>query len=110
MAPDRTAFAAGVTGLALAGLLFARGMGLPAPGGVRRGQPGPEELADQVHLLAETIQFPKGCVKTLAVSGYGQSRLRQDTIEAGIVPKVIPHGIQFQIAVVQTKRQLHQFA
>ena len=46
----------------------------------------------------------------VSVSRQRQSRLRQDTIEAGIVPKVIPHGIQFQIAVVQTKRQLHQFA
>src|SRR5438093_13591812 len=46
----------------------------------------------------------------LSVSRQGQSRLRQDTIEAGIVPKIIPHGIQFQIAMVQTKRQLHQFA
>jgi hypothetical protein len=46
----------------------------------------------------------------LAVSRQRQSRLRQDTIEAGIVPKVIPYGIQFQITVVQTKRQLHQFA
>jgi hypothetical protein len=42
----------------------------------------------------------------LAVSRYGQSRLLQDTIEAGIVPKVIPDRIQFQIAVGKTKRQL----
>jgi GIY-YIG catalytic domain len=35
---------------------------------------------------------------------------RDQLVEAGIVSKVIPHGIQVQIAVVQTKRQLHQFA
>src|SRR5436309_2476363 len=45
----------------------------------------------------------------LAVSRYRQSRLRQDTIEAGIVPKIIPHGIQFQISVVETKRLAHEF-
>ena len=46
----------------------------------------------------------------LAFGCQRQSRLSQNTIEARIVPKVIPHGIQLQIAAVQTKRQLHQFA
>ncbi len=45
----------------------------------------------------------------LAISRERQSRLRQDTIEAGIVPKVIPDRIQFQIAMGKSKRQLHQF-
>jgi hypothetical protein len=40
----------------------------------------------------------------LATSRQRQSRLRQDTIEAGIVPKGIPHGIQFQTAVGETKQ------
>ncbi len=46
----------------------------------------------------------------LAISRERQSRLRQDTIETGIVPKVIPDRIQFQIAMGKSKRQLHHFA
>ena len=46
----------------------------------------------------------------LVISRQRDSGLRQDTIEAAIVPKIIPYGIQFQIAVVNdTKGQLHQF-
>jgi len=40
----------------------------------------------------------------LVISRQRDDGLRQDPIEAGIVSKVIPHGIQFQITVVQTKR------
>src|ERR1044071_9751918 len=40
-----------------------------------------------------------------------QSRLGENTIEARIVAEIIPHGIQFQIAVVDgTERHLHQIA
>src|SRR4051794_4435233 len=46
----------------------------------------------------------------VSISSQRQSGFRQDAIEAGILSKVIPHGIQFQIAVVQPERQLHQFA
>src|SRR5215831_1574569 len=47
----------------------------------------------------------------VTVGRQRQSRLGEDTIETRIVPKVIPHGIQFQIAVVyDPKRHLHQFA
>jgi len=46
----------------------------------------------------------------LVISRQRESGLRQDTIEPAIAPKIIPYGIQFQIAVVNdTKGQLHQF-
>ena len=71
------------------------------------GQDHPREVANS---MFRPNGWPWALNGALAVSRQRQGRLRQDTIEAGIVPKVIPDGIQFQITVVQTKRQLHQFA